>query len=104
MPVLLLGCATIGNAFSAAENMGALFDTLKACRINCLDTAAVYPPSDPGVSGRLIGAAKAAEKGFTIHTKIERRGDDPGHGSLKKDASNESVANSLEVLGVGQDR
>ena len=104
MPALLFGCATIGNSFSAAENMSALFDTLKACRINYLDTAAVYPPSNPGGSERLIGAAKAAEKGFTIHTKIKVRGDDPGHGSLKKEAINESVANSLEVLGVDQVR
>jgi aflatoxin B1 aldehyde reductase len=103
MPVLLFGAATIGGrTFNTAEDTSALLDALKACKINHLDTAAVYPLMNPGASERLIGVAKAGEKGFVIDTKIKIRKEGPKHESLKKEAIDDSVANSLEILGVSQ--
>ena len=105
MPKLLFGGGTIGKgAFSTAKETDTLLDVLKASEINYIDTAAVYPPSDPGMSERLIGATRAGEQGFTIDTKIKVTGQGPGEGSLRRAAIDESVAKSLKVLNVDQVR
>lgn len=71
MPLLYFGGGTVGEgAFSTTEGIGTLLDTLSACEVTHIDTAGVYPASSPGASERLVGNAKAAERGFTIDTKV----------------------------------
>ncbi|KAL8917304.1 MAG: hypothetical protein Q9208_008025 [Pyrenodesmia sp. 3 TL-2023] len=103
MPVIHFGGGTIGQgAFATAEDVGGLLETLAACGITEIDTAGVYPASAPGASERLLGAAKASDRGFTINTKIMVTGVGPGQGSLRKEAIDESVQRSLATLGVPQ--
>ena len=88
--------------FSTVEDIDNLLEVLQASRIESIDTAPVYPGTAPGTSERLLGEAKAAEKGFVIDTKVKVTGEGPGQGSLTKDAINESVSRSLETLGVNE--
>lgn len=101
MPAIHFGGGTLGEgAFATVEDVGALLDTLATCGIKAVDTAGVYPSSAPGASERLLGAAKAADRGFTLNTKILVTGVGPGQGSLRKEAVDESLKRSLTTLGV----
>lgn len=103
MPKLIFGGGTIGDGMlSTVEDIDSLLEVLQASKIEAIDTAPVYPGVIPGASERLLGAAKAAERGFVIDTKVKVTGDGPGQGSLTKDAINESVSRSLETLGENQ--
>lgn len=105
MPIIYFGGGTIGEgAFSTPHDVKGLLDVLQSCKIEHIDTAGRYPGSAPGESERLIGAANAAERGFTIDTKILVTGKGPGQGSLTKSAIDESLTRSLKVLGVDQVR
>ncbi|KAL8656069.1 MAG: hypothetical protein Q9210_000507 [Variospora velana] len=101
MPLIHFGSGNVGEgAFATVEDVGGLLDTLATCGIKTIDTAGVYPLSAPGASERLLGAAKASDRGFTLNTKILMTGDGPGQGSLRKEAINESFQRSLTVLGL----
>ena len=101
--LLHFGSGTVGEgAFATTDDTSKLLDTLAQCKIDHIDTAGVYPASAPGASERLLGTAKAAERGFVLDTKIKVIGDGPGQGSLTRDAIEESLTKSLTTLGVDQ--
>lgn len=101
MPSIHFGGETIGEgSFATTEDVNALLEKLTACGIKPIDTAGVYPGSVPGSSERLLGDAKASQRGFTLNTKIMVIGDPPGYGSLKEEAINESVQRSPAALSV----
>lgn len=101
MPVLHFGGGTIGEGrFATVEDVSALLDMLTTSGIKTIDTAPVYPLSELGASERLLGAAKAFPRGFTLNTKILVTGDGPGQGSLTTEAIDQSIRRSLTTLGV----
>ncbi|AEO64699.1 uncharacterized protein THITE_2110991 [Thermothielavioides terrestris NRRL 8126] len=95
-PILIFGGGWIGKEFGSREEVSDLLKTLQARGITRLDTAARYPPTDPGASERLLGEAGAPSRGFTIDTKVLCSGD--GSGSLEPAAIEESVKASHERL------
>ena len=90
-PNLVLGGAAIGSSYQTSDAVSELLVALKKHGISHIDSAARYPPTDPGRSEQLLGQAKAAEAGFIIDTKIDTEGD--GSGTLTAAA----IANSLEA-------
>ncbi|KAL8966112.1 MAG: hypothetical protein Q9197_006170 [Variospora fuerteventurae] len=97
MPEIQFGTGNLGEGrFATVEAGVAILDTLDACGIKALDTAAAYPQPAVGASERMLGAVKASDRDFIINTKILMT----GKGSLKKEAINESVQRSLSTLRV----
>ncbi|KAL9017240.1 MAG: hypothetical protein Q9185_005405 [Variospora sp. 1 TL-2023] len=97
MPEIQFGTGNLGEGrFATVEAGVAILDTLDACGIKVLDTAAAYPLPAVGASERMLGAVKASDRDFIINTKILMA----GKGSLKKEAINESVQRSLSTLRV----
>lgn len=97
-PKLTFGGAAIGSSYLTTESVTGLLDVLKKQGITRIDSAARYPPTDPGKSELLLGKAKAAEAGFTIDTKIDTVGD--GSGTLTATAIADSLKASFNRLQV----
>jgi aflatoxin B1 aldehyde reductase len=95
---LIFGAANIGECFVAHDEILSILSKLEAIGIKRIDTAARYPPTSPGASEKLLGAANAASLGFLIDTKVKVTGD--GHGSLSAQAIADSITESFERLGV----
>ncbi|KAI3390381.1 hypothetical protein diail_9876 [Diaporthe ilicicola] len=100
-PQLIFGTATFGmemTDFQAADSVKPLLQALTKLGIDRLDTAARYPPLNPGRSEQLIGESELPA-GFTVDTKVytDTRGD--GSGDLTSEAVDKSVNASLERLG-----
>ena len=102
-PYTIFGCANVGDQISRLDDVSRFLHTLKSSAIAEVDTAARYPPTAPGLSQRLLGAAKVAELGFKVDTKIQVVSADP-NGSLSAAAIDASVAESLASLGVSKVR
>lgn len=102
-PIIYYGTTLFGSdnvpPFKDPEVVSPFLDIVSSCGINQIDTAARYPPDNHGGSERMLGSVKAAEKGFTINTKVLFPGNN-SDGTLTKEAVRKSVANSLKVLGV----
>ncbi|KAF1988959.1 Aldo/keto reductase [Aulographum hederae CBS 113979] len=83
------------------SSITALLDELQSLGIKHIDTAAVYPSAQPGLSETLLGQVKASER-FTIDTKImvKPHGVGSADGELTRDSIRASVQTSLERLGV----
>lgn len=99
-PQLVFGTGVLGmdgTEFQDNESITKLLQTLKQLGINRLDTAARYPPFNPGKSEELIGAASAASNGFVVDTKVYTEVGD-GSGDLTHAAMQNSVNSSLERL------
>lgn len=94
-PSIIFGCASIGKSYTSQEEVTDLLSTLQNSGINHLDTAARYPPTLPGRSEELLGAALAADS-FTIDTKILVSGDGRGH--LEESLIGESIERSFQSL------
>ena len=97
-PKLTFGGASIGSSYLTTESVTELLDALRKQGITYIDSAARYPPTDPGKSELLLGRAKAAEAGFIIDTKINFAGD--GSGTLTTAAITDSLKDSLNRLQV----
>lgn len=102
-PQIIFGMASFGFPNSAWQDVGAvsaLLQTLRDLGITRLDTAARYPPNNPGQSETLLGEAKelAGGNAFLIDTKISTGVRNDGSGDLAKQAIEASVATSLERL------
>lgn len=69
-PKLIFGCGGLGNEFVGKDSVAELLQTLQELGIDRLDTAALYPPDDPGKSQHLLGEARAVQMGFKIDTKV----------------------------------
>ncbi|KAI9658639.1 MAG: hypothetical protein M1821_002199 [Bathelium mastoideum] len=99
-PVLIFGTATFGmdmTSFQDSEDIKNILQTLKKLDIVHLDTAARYPPLNPGRSEQLIGETIELSKDFTIDTKVAFGQGDPS-GSLTPDSIETSVKASFERL------
>lgn len=99
-PQLVFGTGVLGmddTEFQDADSVAKLLNTLKQLGINRLDTAARYPPFNPGKSEQLIGEANALSDAFTIDTKVYTEVGD-GSGDLTSAATQKSVDGSLERL------
>jgi len=96
-PQLTFGCANVGIAWRSREELQALSETLGRLNVNRIDTAARYPPSEPGLAEKLLGEAEFADKGFKVNTKIFIKAGDGG-GSMSEEAIRTSIENSLKAL------
>ena len=97
-PHLVFGGAAIGSTYLTIDAVSELLVALKNQGIEHIDSAARYPPTDPGQSEHLLGEANAAHAGFNVDTKISVEGD--GSGSLTAAAIALSLQGSLERLKV----
>ncbi|KAG8158297.1 hypothetical protein KVR01_012058 [Diaporthe batatas] len=100
-PQLIFGTVTFGmemTDFQAPDSVKPLLQALTKLGIDRLDTAARYPPLNPGRSEQLIGESELPA-GFIVDTKVytDTRGD--GSGDLTPEAIDKSVNASLERLG-----
>lgn len=101
-PRIIFGAATIGMSFTTVRDVQEVLDLLKKNNITHIDTAGRYPPTSTGRSEELLGEVQAASQGFTIDTKILARTETNGAGELERSAIEESIATSLQRLGVEQ--
>ena len=97
-PNLVLGGAALGSSYQTLDAVSELLVALARLDIYHIDSAARYPPTDPGRSEQLLGQTKAAETGFIIDTKINTKGD--GSGTLTADAIEKSLQASFDRLQV----
>ncbi|KAI0882023.1 Aldo/keto reductase [Annulohypoxylon maeteangense] len=95
-PQLIFGGASIGAAFATPQEVSELLQTLKSLGVKRIDTAARYPPTNPGASERLLGELGATKLGFLIDTKVLCAG--LGEGSLEPAATQKSLVESYERL------
>ncbi|PYI08004.1 Aldo/keto reductase [Aspergillus sclerotiicarbonarius CBS 121057] len=91
-PQYVIGTQGFGAQWTAA-NVSALVDRIEAEGLQHFDTAALYPPTNPGASEKLLGSVRKSD--FTIDTKILFRPE-----ALRKDQMEESLRQSLKSLGV----
>ena len=101
-PTLLFGTSTLGmdgTSFQHASDIGPLFTLLKSGEVAHLDTAARYPPLNPGRSEQLLGEANVSSENLLIDTKIATPTPD-GRGELTREAVRKSVEESLNRLKV----
>lgn len=99
-PQLVFGTGVLGmdgTEFQDSESVTDLLQTLRQLGINRLDTAARYPPFNPGKSEELIGAANVPGDAFVVDTKVYTEVGD-GSGDLTNTAIQKSVDGSLERL------
>lgn len=94
-----IGEGPITHAWTTEEQTSDLLNVLKELDLMELDSAASSPTGRPRVSEQLLGASRAAGKGFVIDTKIERTA---FSGGLSEAAIDSSLEKSLELLGVKQ--
>ncbi|KAL9093596.1 MAG: hypothetical protein Q9165_003991 [Trypethelium subeluteriae] len=99
-PTLLYGTSSFGmdmTDFQSCEHVKEVLQTLKKTGITHLDTAARYPPLNPGRAEQLLGEASEHTDAFVVDTKIAT-GTGDRSGSLSKDAIGKSVQASFERL------
>lgn len=99
-PQLVFGTGVLGMdemEFQDSESVTKLLQTLRALGINRLDTAARYPPFNPGKSEELLGAASTLSETFVVDTKVYTEVGD-GSGDLTREAMQRSVDGSLARL------
>ncbi|KAI4144202.1 MAG: hypothetical protein LQ340_006745, partial [Diploschistes diacapsis] len=77
-PHIVFGAGSIGTtassftyAWDTPESVSSFLSTLSSLNLMELDSAAVYPPGNPGNTEILLGQAKAVEKGFLIDSKVD---------------------------------
>ena len=99
-PTLIYGTATFGmdlTGFQTTHEVEKMLQALKKVGITHLDTAARYPPLNPGRSEQLLGEAAELTHTFVIDTKIKADLSDTS-GSLAKEAMEKSVNESFDRL------
>jgi aflatoxin B1 aldehyde reductase len=99
-PQLVFGTGVLGmdgTEFQDNDSVTNLLHTLRQLGITRLDTAARYPPFNPGKSEQLIGAASELSDAFVVDTKVYTEVGD-GSGDLAQAAMQKSVDGSLERL------
>lgn len=101
-PNLIFGGGFIGHNFANVEDVSDLLDYLIQVKINRVDSARLYPITNPGASETLLGDAKAADRGFTIDTKIKVPPTGDGRDTLSPNAIEASIAESFAALKVQQ--
>lgn len=96
-PRLIFGGSTIGDTYNTLESVVNLLKYLKSYNIDEIDTAALYPWTNIGMSETLLGQAGAAKQGFKIDTKILVTSKD-ANGTLEPAKIEKSVDTSNERL------
>lgn len=100
-PQLVFGTGVVGMdgmEFQTSESVTRLLQTLQELGITHLDTAARYPPFNPGQSELLLGQALSGTKAdFVVDTKVYTELGD-GSGDLSLTNIQKSVDGSLERL------
>ncbi|KAI1648735.1 putative oxidoreductase [Daldinia loculata] len=100
-PQLIFGTAGFGmdkTEFHDAESVKATLATVRSVGIQRLDTAARYPPLNPGRSEELLGEARELSRDFAIDTKVYTDTRTDGSGDLTRDTIRKSVEVSLQRL------
>ncbi|KAK7957775.1 hypothetical protein PG988_012623 [Apiospora saccharicola] len=102
-PHIIFGTASFGfpnSAWQDAEAVSTLLQALRGLGVTRLDSAARYPPNNPGRAEELIGEAKEVVGGgaFLVDTKILTDTGNDGSGDLTNQAVEASVATSLQRL------
>lgn len=96
-PVLIFGCATVGEEWPTTQCVEELLESLKCSGINEIDTAASYPATNVGASERLLGEADVSRQNFKVDTKVLVPDREAG-GSLQPGAVQLSLQKSCEYL------
>ncbi|KAI9849521.1 MAG: hypothetical protein M1837_004141 [Sclerophora amabilis] len=103
-PTLIFGGGLLGINFGIAGeiNIDELLEYMKTSTtpIGRIDTARLYPVTNPGLSEKLLGDAAASDQGFTVDTKIKVEASRDGRGTLTREAIDASVETSLQTLRV----
>ncbi|KAI1295316.1 Aldo/keto reductase [Xylaria venustula] len=103
IPIIYYGTTTFGSShvptLQDPEIASKFLDTVRKTGITQIDTAARYPPDNHGGSERMLGTVHAADKGFTINTKVLFAGQN-SDGTLSLGAVRKSVDTSLRQLGI----
>ncbi|KAJ4855712.1 aldo/keto reductase family domain-containing protein [Trichoderma breve] len=101
---LIFGAGGVGHTkdsftftWDTPEKVSELLSSLKRLNLPELDSAAVYPPGNPGHTEILLGQAKAADQGFTIDSKVFIR--EPGKNLTDANISS-SIDNTLASIGT----
>lgn len=99
---LIFGAGGVGHTkdsftftWDTPEKVSELLSLLKRLNLEELDSAAVYPPGNPGHTEVLLGQAKAVDLGFTIDSKIFIR--EPGKNLTDANISS-SIDNTLASI------
>ncbi|KAF3070204.1 Aflatoxin B1 aldehyde reductase member 2 [Trichoderma lentiforme] len=99
---LIFGAGGVGHTkdsftftWDTPEKVSELLSSLKRLNLTELDSAAVYPPGNPGHTEILLGQAKAVDLGFTIDSKIFIR--EPGKNLTDANISS-SIDNTLASI------
>lgn len=98
-PQLVFGTGVLGmdgTDFQDNDSVTKLLNALRQLGINRLDTAARYPPFNPGKSEQLIGESTNGDA-FVVDTKVYTEVGD-GSGDLTQSAMQKSVDGSLKRL------
>ncbi|PVH93716.1 putative oxidoreductase [Periconia macrospinosa] len=97
-PQLIFGTASFGGpppGFESPQSIHSLLNTLQILKITHLDTAARYPPTNPGRSEELIGEVATSSAAFQVDTKCLVDTATDGSGDLSKERMEASVERSL---------
>ncbi|KAI0105675.1 putative oxidoreductase [Nemania sp. FL0031] len=100
-PQIIFGTGGLGmdkTAFQDADSVKTLLQTLQGLGISRLDTAARYPPLNPGRSEQLLGEAGELSHDFVVDTKVYTDTRTDGSGDLTREAISKSVGESLQRL------
>ncbi|KAI2637806.1 putative oxidoreductase [Hypomontagnella submonticulosa] len=100
-PQLIFGTAGFGmdkSEFQDLDSAKAVLETIRGLGIKRLDSAARYPPLNPGRSEALLGEARELTREFEVDTKVYTDTRTDGSGDLSRDAIRKSVEESLKRL------
>ncbi|KAJ8110208.1 hypothetical protein ONZ43_g5932 [Nemania bipapillata] len=100
-PQMIFGTGGLGmdlTEFQDVESVKAALQVFKGLGITRLDTAARYPPLNPGKSEQLLGEALELSRDFAVDTKVYTDTKTNGGGDLTRTAIAKSVDASLKRL------
>ncbi|KAK8103056.1 Aflatoxin B1 aldehyde reductase member 3 [Apiospora sp. TS-2023a] len=96
-PQLIFGGAGLGDDYKTLEDVQDILGLARSHGINEVDTAALYPITNMGLSEKLLGEFKAIPKGFAVDTKILVLSKE-ANGTLEPDKIRTSLDNSRKSL------
>lgn len=96
-PQLIFGGSTLGEDYKTLEEVQDILGLARLLGIHEVDTAALYPVTDMGLSEKLLGEVKAIPKGFAVDTKILVLSKE-ANGTLEPDKIRTSLERSRKSL------
>ncbi|KAI0470315.1 Aldo/keto reductase [Xylaria cf. heliscus] len=94
-PSIIVGTANWGHYVNETQIRSEV-SSLKGAGVKQLDSAALYPPTNPGQAETLLGAIGHEKQGFLIDTKVMYM--NQGSGTLTESAVESSLEKSLANL------